>query len=373
MTRFILLFLFFLLYLEPCSAVATNQFRNWYPEFALVFDSILHNNCSAQYDRYLTGKKVLLEEDRFTGAGHTSSIAQPVVNCILELTSEYIKSNMASAGVVLGIAPSILAALGSSTEETSILFVLAQRPFLAMLLTVGSPAVHPFRTFQHSDPLGLLREREGRLSPPKLFAGSEILVSFFEYVLSAGSVANIVTLGVELGIRAPCTFALHLTYLPLLWGILGAVGHLTGAMALRCRARLTNKSTSNMVSVSWIKFQLGLESTQRSSLGVDLVKETSFYNFLTFFTSIYTSCHVVWGTLVFSSILFISVRDSIMVIGRLMVSVICCRVILMYELAKLREQFNSGKKLPGEDPERTSVGPFLDGTDVELRRMVGTP
>ena len=50
--------------------------------------------------------------------------------------------------------------------------------------------------------------------------------------------------------------------------------------------------------------------------------------------------------------LFISVKDSLAVIGRYFVSVMCCRIVLMYELATLRDSFNVIT---------------VDGSDVELR------
>ena len=53
-----------------------------------------------------------------------------------------------------------------------------------------------------------------------------------------------------------------------------------------------------------------------------------------------TICHVIFDTLVFSSMLFISIRDAIAVIGRYFVPVICCRVVLMYELALIRDSIN---------------------------------
>jgi hypothetical protein len=70
---------------------------------------------------------------------------------------------MASAGVLLGLTPTILAAVGSSTDETAVLFTLSKRPLLAIFLAGGSPAVFPMRSFEYQDPIKLLRERRGRV------------------------------------------------------------------------------------------------------------------------------------------------------------------------------------------------------------------
>lgn len=56
--------------------------------------------------------------------------------------------------------------------------------------------------------------------------------------------------------------------------------------------------------------------------------------------AVMTSCHVILGTLIFSSMLFISTRDAVYVLGRFMCSVLVCRILLMYELAKLRVLYN---------------------------------
>jgi hypothetical protein len=75
-----------------------------------------------------------------------------------------------------------------------------------------------------------------------------------------------------------------------------------------------------------------------------VLPETYWFIAISWFTSILTVCHVLYGTLAFSSMLFIAVKDSLRVISRFMASVICCRVILMYELATLRDSFNFNPK-----------------------------
>jgi hypothetical protein len=60
-----------------------------------------------------------------------------------------------------------------------------------------------------------------------------------------------------------------------------------------------------------------------------------------------TSCHLLLGTLVLSSMLFISARDGTYVLGRFMISVLLCRAVLMYELAKLRMLYHMDKEVQG--------------------------
>lgn len=47
--------------------------------------------------------------------------------------------------------------------------------------------------------------------------------------------------------------------------------------------------------------------------------------------------HIVFGTLVFSGILFISTQDATAVVARFFASALVCRLVMMYELAGIRE------------------------------------
>jgi len=47
--------------------------------------------------------------------------------------------------------------------------------------------------------------------------------------------------------------------------------------------------------------------------------------------------HIVFGTLTFSSLSFISVRDAVSVAAMYMVSAMFCQAVLMYELSGMRE------------------------------------
>jgi hypothetical protein len=77
-------------------------------------------------------------------------------DCILANTTETNKANMASAGVVLGLMPSLLSSLGPTVTESSTLML--ERPFLSSLLAIGAPAFYPFGPFDHQDPLEALKK-----------------------------------------------------------------------------------------------------------------------------------------------------------------------------------------------------------------------
>jgi hypothetical protein len=156
-------------------------------------------------------------------------------------------------------------------------------------------------------------------------------------MVALAGIANIATLSYQLGLQAPCTIPPHLTYIPLLWAFLGIITHLCGALALRLRAHVSSETGCN-----WVRDRLKIEFTpiaKQRPLVINVVQETYPFLFISWFTSIFTVCHVIYGKLAFSSMLFISVKDSVAVIGRYMTSVLACRIVLMYELAVLREEF----------------------------------
>lgn len=336
--------------LVSAGSAKDEKFQRWYPEFGFIFENALRNNCTAEYAGYLAGKKSVqyVAIYRFTGAGWTNQLVEPVVNCLLTSTSPYVQASMASAGVLLGLTPTILAAVGSSSDETAMLFILSKRPLLAVFLAGGSPAVFPMRSFEYQDPIKILRERRGRIYPPMLSNNGQLMIMALEYIFALAAVANVVTVSYELGVQVSCTFAPHLTYLILLWAVLNLAIHVSGSVALYLRVRVKCQLPCNNL-FDYLRIHFTPVVMQRPYT-IEVVPETYWFIAINWFTSILTVCHVLYGTLTFSSMLFISVKDSLRVIGRLMASVICCRVVLMYELAALRDSFN-----------------FIDGSEVEMQ------
>lgn len=44
-------------FLIPSVSATTDQFQTWYPEFGLALATILKDNCTTTYTKYLTGVK----------------------------------------------------------------------------------------------------------------------------------------------------------------------------------------------------------------------------------------------------------------------------------------------------------------------------
>lgn len=326
---------------QSATAIA---FRTWYPEYASIFQNTLEQNCRAEYDTWVTGSPP--PPDSYMTNG-TTSAGQAVVQCILSNTSEFMKANMASAAVLLGIMPFALSVLGSSSEESAILYVIARRPVLTTLLLAGAPVVVALRPFEYKDPVGILRAREGRFY--SFHTGPSWVMVLLEYIVALASVANVAHVTYELSVGVTTMILPDSSYLPGLWAGTGIIVHIIGALCLKSRLRLLTPKNEPM-----LRSELTLSAEKH--ITVETVPETKLFLALSWLTSISTTFHVIFGTLAFSSMQFVSVRDAFGVIGRYTASVTICRVVLMYELSGLRSNVDGTNTDPmphaddGQDP-----------------------
>ncbi|KAH8898660.1 hypothetical protein GQ53DRAFT_777304 [Thozetella sp. PMI_491] len=310
--------------------LSTKQFQLWYPQYGWVFETILHQNCSNEYNNYLTGVRDVSKIDKLGGGGLRSALTQPVITCILTSTSEYIKTQLSASQVLLGVAPTILALIGPSTDETATLLLVARRPLLYLLIISSSPSVFFSRAFEYSDPLKVLEDRGHRLvrSPPTGLFRAALTVG--EYVIAIASVGNIAHVSYELGLKSICIFMSTWTFTPLLLAILGVAVHLFGAITLRLRVRRLHSNE--------IKKQGGGMPSETKTIGfVRVFPETRLYAVWAWILSASTITHILFGTLLFSSTLFVGPEDAVPVITRYMASVMACRVVLRYELSGLQD------------------------------------
>ncbi|KAK1835023.1 hypothetical protein QBC39DRAFT_251347 [Podospora conica] len=331
----------FLLFLaglsNPIVAGAQSSFRTWYPEYRSILTNTLESACSPEYELWATGNRPTIEN-----SNGTSTTGEAVVQCILESTSEFMKTNMASAAVLLGVMPFALSVLGSSSEESALLYVISRRPLLTTLLLAGSPVVVALRPFEYKDPVGILRSREGRFYSLKL--GPPWAVVLGEYLIALASVANIVHVTYQLGAGVVTMILPDSSFLPGLWAATGILVHIIGAFCLKSRLRLRQPAEG---SASLIKSEFTASAAK--TITVETIPETRLFLALSWITSTSTTFHVIFGTLAFSSMQFISVRDAFGVIGRYTASVTVCRVIVMYELSGLRGATDSVNEGPFEE------------------------
>lgn len=263
---------------------------------------------------------------------------------------------MASAQVLLGVTPTILALLGASAMELSMVSVVAKRPFLSLLLALGSPSVFVSRAFEYADPVELLQDRRGRLRQNTLPSTTRRrLVSAAQYATALAAVGNIAALDWQLGVRTVCSFWPDNVIGPILWSLLVVVAHVSGGVILRLQIRRTDPDAEALDGVrgktgtrAWFRGLgsriVGVAKTEfrpaasQGDIYITAFPERKWFVFLSWALSTCVIVHVIYGTLVFSSLYFIGPRDAISVVGRYMSSVLVCRIIVMYEIAGIRER-----------------------------------
>lgn len=301
------------------------HFREWFPQYRQNFTPIMSNNCSSVYDDYVTGNT--------RGATGKSATSRPVVACVLAAVDEAGKANLASAGVVLGLLPSMLSITSSMTNEVGL--IALRRPMLALLLAVGTPSANALRTFEQPEPAQLFLDPSPFqvLYPPHLSPRSQTVVSAIQYLVGLGAVTN----------------------LPALWASLTIVIHILGTTAMHLRIKLVNQPLSDTARTECIKFcprcleQELIPSVSHPIERIETRRTTWGYLIASWGASIATFWQIIFGTCIFSGILFISTQDAWMVFARYWVSALCCRLIVMFEFngMKVSLAMNSGNNTRG--------------------------
>ncbi|KAK0727708.1 hypothetical protein B0T26DRAFT_637215 [Lasiosphaeria miniovina] len=318
------------------ASTYTNQFQQWYPQFGWIFDYTLHANCSDQLAKYRAGVKNYTEIDRVGGGGTLSALTQPVVQCILANISEYLKGQMATSQVLLGVMPTILSLIGPGTDETATFLLVGRRPLLFLLLSLGTSSVYFERAFKYPDPSQILADHPLRLQQPAPCGPIRAAIIAGEYLLALAAVTNIVVVCKDLGIKTICIFWSDFIFAPMLWGSLSFLVHVGAVLTLRMRLRRLGPGEDatgrNISARQW--FEL---SSAKTDVRFDVFPESRLFVLMAWLLSMGTIVHILFGTAIFSSTTFIGPLDALTVLGRYMASVMACRIISMYELAGLRD------------------------------------
>ncbi|KAM7204703.1 hypothetical protein V8F20_003487 [Naviculisporaceae sp. PSN 640] len=383
-----------------------NQFQNWYPQFGFIFSRILDEHCAHEYhDIYLYGTHQNVSTPWDTGGGRYTKFIQPTIKCLMENTIEYIKGSLSVSQLQLGLAPTILALGGASSLETSFLAVVGKRPILSILVALGSPGLYIERAFQYPNPSKTLKDRDGRyrhdygrlarlwdslplaISNRVHASSAQVALLILEYVLVLAAVANVLLASWELGNQAIFMMAPNFVALSLMWPVTGVVVHVSGWLVLGLRAKRVfghaqlhpeEEETSSgagsnsqrnrnpwrnrvasfesFLSRAWdLELTLLGNKKQESRHGkshkihVEWRDESELFLVLSWLHSLFAIGHLIFGTILFSGNLFIGPTDALWVFLRYVASGLLCRVVLMFELAGLRESYNADLLLAESD------------------------
>lgn len=102
--------------------------------------------------------------------------------------------------------------------------------------------------------------------------------------------------------------------------------HFFGAIAVRLQIRL-REDERDIQGIICDELQV---SKAQENATLELRKKDRYFQILSWCCSSGTVVHIIFGILVFSSILFITTFDAIFVVLRVLGSTIVCRMILMY-------------------------------------------
>lgn len=355
-----------LLQLFPSPACAymygipTHQFDVFFPGWDGMIQDILRTNCSRQYYYYRRGER---------GPEGEAFMVFHVIECVLQQFPEFRKSEMAASAVILGLLPTTLQSLGSTSAETSLLGL--RRPVLALLCAIGSPAVRRMTGggFVKTVSKIMVRARQDDeasvfvmpgLSSTRIPATYWLGVSALEYAAVGGAVANVMLLTYQLGVHAVVVFSPKTIVLLPLWTALAVVIHLVGVFALYLRVRLRKVSGGERGGGwrgrgFWLADE-AVPSLFQSPKIWELRRENIWFQITTWLLSIGTVAHTVFGTLILSSLLFFSVADSVTIVGRYAASTVACRTVLRFELAGMSEatKHQEHEEGRGEEVELTT-------------------
>jgi hypothetical protein len=156
---------------------------------------------------------------------------------------ETYKSDMASAQVLLGLTPTILASIGPSVYETAPLIASGRRPLLALFLVIGSPAVVVDPSISFRQQPEDLRDPYKWTSPASLQRAGILLV-ILEFLVALGSIANIGHLSYEIATKSTFSFNTHETYFQTIWIATNVASHLLSAIVYRTTVYTQRKDHS---------------------------------------------------------------------------------------------------------------------------------
>jgi hypothetical protein len=336
--------------MSKVAQAATTQFDKFSSQWDDVIQYSLQNECAGPLEYYR--KATPLPGERVESKSHYIT---PVLECVLDGFPEFRKAEMAAATVVLGLLPAILQSLGSSTTETSLLGL--RRPLLFLLLVAGSPTVPIVRSSQLvetiSHVLGGNYRRESLLSTE--FRFSQIprplrgLLSMGQYLLVGGAVANIIVMAYELSVHAVIIFAPEVIFLVPLWTMIAIVIHIGGLLTLLVRVRAVHadpvssgptRRSDDTGFARWLPDEF-VPSAFQAPRQLERRKEGTasriVFPLLLYLISIGAIIHVMLGTLFFSSLMFYSVVDALLIVVRYIASTLVCRAVLRFELLGISE------------------------------------
>lgn len=238
---------------------------------------------------------------------------------------------------------------------------------------MGSPVVFSSRVMSYCDPEEAWRNKgSSRLVLNGLNPRLGTLLSFLQYTLAMGSVANIFTLVIEISARSILTFDCGDYYKPIVWAVVPIFIHFMATTPYLIGSKLsgglytstwpqsdsnnthssqddqersrgvqqtTAKSTHATVSRRIKRYMIRETTICACRPPVSLSSDRKVPLWCVFFNttaSLIGLIHIIFGTIVLSSVYFIRIEIAVYLLARFIISAIICRLILIMEFAGMR-------------------------------------
>ncbi|OAQ95632.1 hypothetical protein LLEC1_04063 [Akanthomyces lecanii] len=346
------------LWASPVAAAAkathsTVLYQQFFPAWDEMLKEYLERDCQQNITDYRNA------------SFNNTHISYAVFGCLLEQFPEFRKAELSAAAVVLGLAPTILQMVSPTPVDTAM--VCLRRPILALLLSLASPATVFSEAAKYADGIDALSRplsRQSRGSFPytagRLLGGGATrhymssLVSAIQYIVALAAVANSAYRTYQLCVWTVCSFSPITVFLPALWHGTVVLLHLGGWIALRLnlqRADGSKKTGPTTEEQDWQEMTAGWGSRVKSlfrneitpsAFAEKLPAESRAAGPAPFFSAVIAALyagapvHVLYGTLVLSSLTFISAFDSISVVALYAISAIVSKAIVYFECAGIQ-------------------------------------
>ncbi|KAL8711810.1 MAG: hypothetical protein Q9220_003754 [cf. Caloplaca sp. 1 TL-2023] len=263
------------------------------------------------------------------------------MNCMMSTVSEHVKASFSGTSILLGLAPTTLSLLGPSVGEMALLSI--HRPILALLLSLGAPAIYPGRFLLWDDPLRANEPQTGSFIVKPFSRLGAVGVLLFQNLLAAAATANILQAAQRIGLQGVVSWRCRDSYWPVLWFVLSLTIHFIATLSLRTAIHRKKRLSASIqdedrryvrpVLLALLQNETTPSANARWQVS-DLfdVKLGPLAVSLQYAGAFMALIHLLFGTMVFSGLLLIGVKEALVLILRFIISATVCRLLLQFEV-----------------------------------------
>ncbi|KAH0542537.1 hypothetical protein FGG08_003042 [Glutinoglossum americanum] len=317
------------------AAAEWRPFRLWFPTYLKHYRYKWGDSCDALLN-------VSKKED---------SWCESASDCILSNTPETQKANMAGAGILLGLAPSIIGNLAPTIESMAIL--ATERPLLGFLVSGGTPAVFMARLFSVSDPLEPLSVAPFATYTKKRNTNTRIenvFVNLVEYGLAAASTANVIYTSYSISQRSIVSWSCPNWLWVICWSFTPAFAHILAVLIFRSTVRIVRprqqKSHENggwmdpnlLERFGGILWRREFMPCSERDLPQYEVRKDRFSRSARWVSPVISYIQLVAGTAILGSLLYIPFGDALPLVAKYVLSGVASRALVSFELTNLRKR-----------------------------------